>query len=194
MIIKPTNNLLNHLIAAHPLRQDKEFARSVFFVAEHDPTQALAYRIDLKSMSIDLGMIMTNLGIHGYVGSEPVYQGGVEHTNRLVVIHSLDYTCKSTHSIGFNLGISYDPSILQDIAKGHGPSQYRVIAGCHRWLGGFLEGEISGRSPWSIEHTWSVVKPTIDLMFEHDEEAQWRKIIDCRVQEEIVNWFSPVLG
>jgi len=193
MIIKPVN-LVNHLIAAHPRRQDKDFTRSVFLVAEHDPSQAMAYRIDAKSMSLDLSMIMTNLGIHGYIGNEPVYRGGTEHTNRLVLIHTLDYTCKSTHSIGNDLGISYDPSILKDIAQGQGPRQYRVIAGCQRWLGGFLEGELSGRSPWSVEHTWSVIRPTTSLIFDYDEDSQWRKIIDCHAQEEICNWFSPVLG
>lgn len=180
------------LIAAHPKRKDSVLSRSVVLIVDHDQQGTIGHRIDTKfNNDLDLQGVMGNLGII-YTGDEPLYKGGSENSNRLVIIHTLDYTSKSTIKLAPDLGISYDISILNAIAKGRGPRKFRALAGYQRWLAGFLEGEIMGHSPWHIEHSWSVVEPTEELIFDLDEKDQWLAVINHSTNTEVNSWFSHV--
>ena len=123
-----------------------------------------------------------------------MYKGGTEGTNRLQVVHTLDWSNNRTQRLGDNVGISYDASILKDIAEDKGPTRFRILAGYTKWLPGHLEGEISGIHPWRTEHTWSIVDATESLVFDSEDKDQWKSVIDCISSQEINRWFSHVQG
>lgn len=180
------------ILAAHPKRKDSVLGKSVVLVVDHDQNGTIGHRIDTKfNNGLDLQTIMGNLGIV-YTGDEALYRGGSENSNRLIIIHTLDYCTKSTIKLGPDLGISYDVSILTAIAKGQGPRKFRAVAGYQRWLAGFLEGEISGRSPWHTEHSWSIIEPTEELVFDLDEKEQWLAVINHNSSREVNSWFNHV--
>lgn len=182
------------LIAAHPKRKDSTFSKSVIIIVDHDKDGAIGHRIDHKFQNgLNLETVTNNLGIP-YAGDEPMYRGGPENVNRLIIVHTLDFHTKTTTKLTNDIGLTYDASILKAIAKGQGPRKFRAVAGYQRWLAGFLEGEITGYAPWNVEHTWIVTDPTEELVFDYEEQEQWRKVIETTGNLEINKWFSHVQG
>lgn len=180
------------LLAAHPKRKGHDLERAVMFIVDHDNQGTIGYRIDKKIITgLDLTSVMSNLDIL-YTGEESIYAGGSESLNRLHVIHTLDWSNRRTLKLSANIGVSYDVSILRDIAKNKGPKRFRVVAGYTKWPQGHLEGEIASRHPWRIEHSWIIAEPTEELIFDLEEQYQWRAIIDNESHKEIDRWFNHV--
>lgn len=180
------------LLAAHPKRNATALDRAVVLIVDHDENGTIGYRIDKKYPNgLDLAGVMNNLNIT-FEGEQAVYKGGTESLNRLQVIHTLDWRNKRTVTLDNNIGVSYDVAILSDIAKDRGPEKFRVVAGYTKWPPGHLEGEIAGKHPWRLEHSWIVVDPTEDLIFEIDEQEQWKSIIQFESNREIDRWFNHV--
>ena len=180
------------LLAAHPRRKDQNLDKAVMFIVDHDEHGTIGYRIDKKFVTgPDLASVMSNLNID-YSGDDAIFKGGSESVNRLQVIHTLDWSNKRTLQFGDNLGVSYDVSILTAIAKNQGPERFRVIAGYTKWPPGHLEGEIAGKHPWRLEHSWIVLDAKQDLIFDLDDQEQWRAVINHESHREINSWFSHV--
>lgn len=187
-------NYTGCLLAAHPKRSHETFQKSVMLIVEHDTDGALGHRIDQQFYNgLDLATVMSNLGI-AYTGNEPIYKGGPDGTNRLQVVHTLDWANSRTQQIGPGVGISYEASILKDIARDRGPRLFRVIAGYTKWLPGHLEGEVGGQHPWRIEHTWSITDSTESLIFDYEGKEQWKAVIDQTSSTEINKWFNHAPG
>jgi putative AlgH/UPF0301 family transcriptional regulator len=88
-----------------------------------------------------------------------------------------------------NLGVSHDVSVLAAISKGEGPEYFRVVAGYHKWLPGYLEGEILGEEPWDVTNTWGFVPATIETVFELDGIEQWYTVLSESSKLQVATWF-----
>jgi putative transcriptional regulator len=182
-------NYKGFLLAAHPKRPEPFLRRGVMLIIDHDKSGAIGLQIN-KPFTNDISFqtVMQNVGVP-HDGDQPLYSGGHESTNRIHVIHSLDWYTNNTTKITDTIGVSHDVSILTAISKSEGPEYFRVCAGFTRWLPGHLEGEISGEEPWKITQSWSFVPANIDLIFSNDDIDQWNKIIGEASKLQVANWF-----
>jgi putative transcriptional regulator len=190
MIMEDIDNYIGYLLAAHPKRQDPVLRRGVILVIDNDHSGAIGLQIN-KPMEnqTSLGRIMMSLGI-SYDKDNHVYFGGPENTNRIIVLHSLDWKSTGTTCLGSNFGISNDISVLAAIASDNGPQHFRAIAGVYRWLPGHFESELDGTPPFNeIGRRWSHVPASLDLIFGHDGLTQWHNLIEEHAKTLISSWF-----
>lgn len=184
------DNYVGYLLAAHPKRQEPILRRGVVLVIDNDHNGAIGLQIN-KPMEnqTSLGRIMNSLGI-AYDKDHPVYFGGPENTNRIIVLHSLDWTSSGTTTLGNNFGISNDISVLAAIASDKGPELFRAIAGVYRWMPGHFDSELDNIPPYNeIGRRWSVVPASLDLLFGNDGIDQWHNLLEEHARTEIANWF-----
>lgn len=182
-------NYTGYLLGAHPRRRDPLLNKGVMLVLEHDETGAIGLQIN-KPFVNDLSFetVMNNVGLHA-PDDQPLYNGGPTHSNRIHVIHSLDWYSNHTVKLTEQIGVSHDLSILAAIAANEGPSQFRVVAGYTVWQPGYLDGEVSGEEPWDVTASWSFVKAEPETVFQIDGVDQWHRIIMDSSKLQIANWF-----
>jgi putative transcriptional regulator len=182
-------NYRGYLLAAHPKRPDPYSRRSVMLIVDHDSTGAIGLQIN-KPFGGDLSFdtVMQNVGLH-CDRDQPLYNGGPEGTNRIHVIHSMDWYSPTTIKLNDQLGVSNDLSVLIALSKDEGPEHFRVMAGYSKWLPGHLEGEILGEDPWNISHTWTYIPSEPEIVFGMDDIDQWHKIIGDGARMQVASWF-----
>jgi putative transcriptional regulator len=182
-------NYKGYLLAAHPKRHDPIMRRSVMLILDHDSTGAIGLQINKPfTNDITFQTVMQNVGlVIDY--DQPLYNGGQESTNRIHVIHSLDWYSPSTIKVNDKIGVSHDVSVLTAIAANEGPEYFRVCAGFTRWLPGHLEGEILGEEPWNISHTWGFSPANVETLFGLDDIDQWHQVIGESSSLQVSNWF-----
>ncbi len=182
-------NYNGYLLASHPKRADSTLRRSTMLIIEHDPTGAIGLQLNKPyTNTVTFNSVMHNVGLKTD-NDQPLYNGGSESTNRIHIIHTLDWFSPTTNKVTDQIGISSDLSVLTAISQNQGPSHYRAIAGFHRWLPGHLEGEIFGESPWTINHSWSFIPALPEILFGYTDVDQWHKIITDSSRQQIANWF-----
>jgi len=184
-------NYRGFLLAAHPKRVDPYLRRGVMLILDHDSSGAIGLQINKPyGHDVSLDTVMQNLNLPLTSGQDqPLYNGGTEMTNRIHVVHTLDWYSPSTVKLTDQIGVSNDVSVLAAIANGEGPEYIRVIAGYTKWLPGHLNGEILGEDPWTINHTWTFVPANIDILFGLDDIDQWHKIIAESGRIQVSSWF-----
>lgn len=182
-------NYQGYLLAAHPRKVDAALEKSVILIMDHDDSGALGLQINkVFDNNISFDNVMKNVGLT-CPEDQPLYTGGLLATNRINVIHSLDWYSRHTTKLSNNLGVSHDVSVLAAISRDEGPEYFRVVAGYHKWLPGHLEGEILGEEPWNITNTWGFVPATIENVFELDGMEQWYTVLAESSKLQVANWF-----
>jgi putative AlgH/UPF0301 family transcriptional regulator len=158
---------------------------------DHDELGAGAVGLQINKpyiSSVTLNSVMKNVGL-SVENDQALYNGGPEATNRIHIIHTLDWSSPTTNKITDQIGISSDLSILTAISADEGPSYFRAVAGITRWLPEHLEGEILGEEPWDLYHTWSFVPAEPEIVFGYTDSDQWRKVIADSSREQVASWF-----
>jgi putative transcriptional regulator len=178
-----------YLLAAHPKRPEPLLRRSVMLILDHDSTGAIGLQINKPYTDITFDTVMNNVGLANPQGDQPLYNGGLEGTNRIHVIHSLDWFSPNTIKLTERVGVSNDMSVLAALSQGEGPEYFRVVAGFTKWLPKHLTGEILGEEPWNINHTWTFIPADLEILFNMDDTDQWHRIITESGKLQISSWF-----
>jgi len=183
-------SLKGYLIAAHPKRSDSLLKKGVILIIDQDYTGSIGLQINKPMVnSPNLSGVMHGLGIT-YNSDTPLYFGGIENTNRIIVVHSTDWSSSGTTKITDDVAISNDISVLAAISAGKGPSKFRAIAGYTRWLPGHLESEIDGDPPFhDINTSWSYIQANEDLVFATSGADQWHLTLEQSAKAQIATWF-----
>ena len=182
-------NYAGFLIAAHPKRADTVLRRSAILVIDHDTSGAIGLQINRPyTNNVTVDSVMQNIGL-SIDGDQPLYNGGTESTNRIHIIHTLDWFSPTTNKLTEQIGISSDLSVLTAISKHEGPAQFRAVAGFTRWLPGHLEGEVLGEAPWNINQSWSFTRAEPELVFGYTDIDQWHKVIADSSKKQVASWF-----
>lgn len=177
------------LLAAHPKRSNPFLRKGVMLILDHDKNGAIGLQINKPYVSdVTFSNVMENMGLD-LEQDQPLFNGGQEATNRIHVIHTLDWVSPTTNKVTDQIGVSNDISVLTAISEGEGPAYYRAIAGFTRWDTGHLEGEMIGEDPWTINHTWSFATAEPELVFGFDDIDQWHKVIAESSKIQVAHWF-----
>lgn len=190
IIMENDEHLKGQLIAAHPKRGDTVLRKGVLLVIDQDYTGCVGLQINKPmASSPNLASVMNSLGIP-YTNDTPIYFGGSENTNRIIVVHSTDWMSSTSTKITEDVAISNDLSVLAAISNNQGPNKFRAIAGYTRWLSGHLESEIEVESPYyDITSSWSIVPACEEFVFATEGVDQWHLILEQSAKAQIATWF-----
>jgi putative transcriptional regulator len=165
--------LTGKLLIAMPSMTDPRFERAVLLMVSHDQQHAMGVVINKPLADIELGDLLEQLAIDPRegAGGEPVYYGGPVHTDRGLVVHTLDYRSPHTVAISADFGVTASRDILVDIGGRTGernsPARFLLAIGHAGWGPGQLEQEIA-------VNAWCHADADADIVFASDASAIWR--------------------
>ena len=183
-------NFKGHLLASHPKQPEATLRKGVILMIRHDESGAVGLQINKQFYddTFTLSTVMKNLGLYTDT-DQPLYYGGEDATNRIHVIHSLDWYTGSTIKVNREIGVSNDVSVLAAIAENEGPEYFRVVAGYKKWGRGKLELEMAGKEPYTAVNSWNFSPATIESVFDLDNIDQWHAVNDESTKLQISSWF-----
>ncbi len=157
------------LLIAMPGMGDPRFERSVIFMCAHSDDGALGLIINKPALEYRFQDLLKQLGIRAIPADRDIrvhFGGPVEH-GRGFVLHSSDYVSDSaTLQVGDKFGMTATLDVLEEIAKGQGPSAAFLALGYSGWGPGQLEDEI-------MQNGWLTCDATPELVFGNDDDAKW---------------------
>lgn len=184
-----SNEFLNgKILVAPPKHLEGHFSKTIVLIAQHSLSGAWGVVVNKQARTVNMQNIMNAAGIE-YNGKEEIYVGGPVEPTRVQVVHSLDWHSQSTLRITDQIGITGDLSVLAAIAANDGPKFYRAGVGLAVWSAGQLDGEMSGKEPWTKGHQWLTTDANIELCLTGAGEEQWQRAIDDCINHQIANFF-----
>lgn len=178
-------DLVGQLLAAHPLNPNKQLSQSLVLVFGRDRSGSVGLCINKPYTGINFDLVMSNVGLGGEYDAL-LFQGGPMSTNRVFVVHSLDWSSPSTIVLNSSIGISTDLSILAAISSYQGPEYFRACAGYHFWEDSSLESDVNSSDS---KVTWSSVPADIELVFEVEPKDQWKVVLGQSVSNQVSKLF-----
>jgi putative transcriptional regulator len=184
-------NYTGKLIIAQPRCISNFFSKSAVLIGEHAHNGAWGVIINRVFSKLESGLTvaMAQAGLEVVDNIDhPLYVGGPIDTNRINVVHSLDWTSASTRVVTKDIGVTNDISVLSAIASNMGPEHFRACVGICRWGEGQLEGEMAGMPPWLPEHRWLRAPATLENVFNYQDTYQWQNAIVEAAKETTREW------
>lgn len=177
------------LLASHPKRLDSKLAEGVILIIDYSSRGSIGLQINKPILnSVGLEGIMENMGM-GLTCPAPLYEGGSISTNRINLIHSLDWASATTKKITDKIGVTSDISVLSALSLNQGPEYFRACVGCVLWEPNQLDIEIQGMPDIPIGNTWSYMPSNLEIVFEEDGPIQWHQVITESSKLRIASWF-----
>ncbi len=164
-----STSLDGKLLIAMPGMGDPRFERSVVFLCAHSEDGALGLIVNKPSREIRFGNLLEQLDLD--LGSPKrdirVHFGGPVENERGFVLHSGDYNSEAaTLQVSDRFAMTATLDVLEDIAKGDGPSSALLALGYSGWGPGQLEDEI-------LQNGWLTCDADEALVFGGDDESKW---------------------
>jgi putative transcriptional regulator len=156
----PTVNLTGHFLIAMPAMADKNFARTLTLVCEHNDQGALGVIVNRPiDMSLDdlferIDMTLESSRFQG----QPVYFGGPVQTDRGFVLHRPVGSFQSSIDIGNGLALTSSRDVLQSLGGENEPEEVLVTLGYAGWQAGQLEWELA-------QNAWLTVRADPQIIF-----------------------------
>lgn len=181
-------DLLGKVLAAPPINEDEYWGKSVIFIYEQNVENTIGVTVN-KPSEKTVADLCEHHGLN-YHGKELLYVGGPVNPSALLMLHTNDWHGDNTLEIGGDYRITSDKTMLHRLAQGDRPKQWRLILGMSAWKNGQLEGEISGKEPWSRSHSWLISEPTNSMVFGKEADVQWNHAIHISGKNMIDKFFS----
>ncbi|HDR27463.1 YqgE/AlgH family protein [Rhodovulum sp.] len=166
--------LSGKLLIAMPGMGDPRFERSVVFLCAHSEEGAMGLIVNKPMAELSFSDLLRQLGIARAPGARDIrvhFGGPVEHA-RGFVLHSGDYNSGSdtTLRVDGRFGMTATLDILEDIAKGQGPTDSLLALGYAGWGPGQLEGEIQ-------DNGWLTCEAVPEIVFDPADAAKWERAL-----------------
>lgn len=158
--LTPSVNLTGHFLIAMPAMADKNFARTLTLVCEHNDQGALGVIVNRPTdMSLDdlFERIDLTLDAPRFQG-QPVYFGGPVQTDRGFVLHRPVGKWQSTIDVGNGLALTSSRDVLQSLGGESEPREVLVTLGYAGWQAGQIEWELA-------QNAWLTVRADAGIIF-----------------------------
>lgn len=183
------SNRAGSLLIAHPnLPKGNPFYRTVIYIYNDNPGGTTGLILN-KPTTYPLYKILRGYGFPGDNIIGQVYFGGPVTEHKLHLIHSSDWYSKSTLPVDSNVSITSDSFMIEKLATGFGPREWRMTGGICAWQAGQLNLEISGKPPYRPENSWLTATANHAIVFDHDGEEQWKKAVQLSSEQMIDSFF-----
>jgi len=124
-----------------------------------------------------------------YLEQYPLYHGGPVKSQSVTMLHTEGWTSANTINIGNGLSISSDEFMLEKLASGDEPDNWRLFAGICMWSHGQLESELYGHSRPDNEDSWILAEPSIDDIFYDTYQDHWDHAIELFSSQMVKTYF-----
>ncbi|MBL8483585.1 MAG: YqgE/AlgH family protein [Rhodocyclaceae bacterium] len=156
----PRMDLTNHFLIAMPAMVDRNFARTLTYVCEHNEQGALGI---IVNRPIDMSLVDLFERIDIKLDAKdhaalPVYFGGPVQTDRGFVLHRPVGEWQSTLAVEGSIGLTSSRDILQAFGASGKPTDILVSLGYAGWAAGQLEFELA-------QNAWLTVKADPEIIF-----------------------------
>jgi putative transcriptional regulator len=193
MSTKLTNNdYSGHLLVAHPSNPLDELSKGVILLVSHTASIAIGIQINTIMPHMTLEAISDNIGLDVSDPRSrldvPLHYGGMHGSHRVQVLHTPDWKGLTTVAINKDICITNDVSILAALANGEGPSQFRPCAGYVMWEDNALDHQLDNRRD-NENYRWEIAPGTTDIVFDHNEDEQWRQSLLRAAHFTTAQWF-----
>ncbi len=165
-----TTDLTGQLLIALPSLEDPNFKQSVVYLCQHNEEGALGVVLT-KPSSLTLGEICDRLEIENHdpeLREIPVFFGGPVQSEQGLVLYSAEKLWEPSLAITEEIALTNSREILEDLVRGEGPQQYRVVLGHAGWGPGQLEAELR-------EDAWLTAPTGRELVFETPFTDLWER-------------------
>ena len=161
--------LAGQLLIAMPGMGDPRFEKAVVYMCAHSEDGAMGLIVNKPASDVSFDDLLAQLKIPKVDNADEIrvmFGGPVEH-GRGFVLHSSDYIAnESTLTVTDEVGMTATLDILEDIAKGDGPTQSLLALGYSGWGPGQLEGEIAANG-------WLTCAASSELVFGESGDDKW---------------------
>ena len=150
-----------------PNMVDRNFARSLTFICEHNDRGAIGVVVN-RPIDMTLATLFERVKIplsESAISNLPVHSGGPVQTDRGFVLHQPCGDWKSTLKVKDRLGLTTSRDILEAVGAGHGPSRLFVSLGYAGWTAGQLEHELA-------QNAWLTVPAVDSIVFDLPSEER----------------------
>jgi len=154
-------DLTDHFLIAMPAMVDSFFAKSLVYVAEHNPRGALGLIVN-RPIDMSLGSLLERIDVPlqaDGIANLPVFFGGPVQTDRGFVLHRPVGQRPSTLVVNEHVGLTSSRDILQAVAQRGQPRDLMVTLGYAGWSAGQIEHELA-------QNAWLTVPAQLRILFE----------------------------
>lgn len=169
MGMSSADSLEGKLLIAMPGMGDPRFERSVIFMCAHSPDGALGLIVNKPAPELKFASLIEQLGIDAGASKRDIriHFGGPVENGRGFVLHSGDYNSNdSTLRVNDAFGMTATLDVLEEIARGDGPSSALLALGYSGWGPGQLEAEI-------LQNGWLTCDAPPEIVFDTEDDAKW---------------------
>lgn len=161
-------SLEGQLLIAMPGMGDPRFEKSVVFMCAHSEDGALGLIVNKPTEDLSFSSLLEQLDIEVDPKRDiRIHFGGPVEHGRGFVLHTGDYRSnESTLHVNDTFGMTATRDVLEDIARGDGPSSALLALGYAGWGPGQLEDEI-------LQNGWLTCEASPDLVFGQDDDGKW---------------------
>ena len=154
---------------------DPRFARTVIYMIRHDASGAQGVVVNRPLREIPLALLLEQMGIEskGVPGTVRLHAGGPVENLRILVLHTAGYAGEGTLAVRDGFAVTWEPDILQAIARGKGPRRMLFAVGYAGWGPGQLEGEMKAGA-------WVRASADEALLFDDSDETKWERAMARR--------------
>lgn len=117
----------------------------------------------------------------------PVYCGGPVMTDRCTLIHSNDYKNTDTRLFNPHCSLTFNDAIIEDINKGVGPREWKVMLGHCQWHDGQLDAEIHRPGGW-LQQPWH----GIAWGGYRRKEKMWRRLVEIETHQDAHTFLDSI--
>ncbi len=162
-------DLTGKLLIAMPGMEDPRFAHSVVLMCAHSAEGAMGLIINKPMGEMTFASLLEQLSITENALSHdvPLLFGGPVEGARGFVLHSPDYRSQiSSLPVSDDFAMTATVDIIEDLAKGEGPTQALVALGYSGWGPDQLEQEIAMNG-------WLIADASHGIVFDNANDAKW---------------------
>ena len=179
------NDAQGKLLIAPPRLPDWRFQKSVVYMWKHDIGGASGVIINKKCNHPDFKHVCQEGGLNRDLKvNPPIWYGGPVLTNIIGVLHTLDFTLKSTNLVKKDLGFTLDRKMLEVIAQGAGPKQKLITMGMANWTEGQLEDELEALPPRKPAMSWLVLPYDEKIVFGPQPVDLWEMCVSRAIENK----------
>lgn len=176
------------LLIAKPSLKHPMFAESTVLVCQDSKFNTIGVILNKPSTEYTVADAC-ELDDLGFLLSEPLFQGGPVNPRSVTLLHTNEWFSSNTIQVTDELAMSSDPLMLEKIAMGNTPYEWRLFVGVCMWSYKQLDAEINGTAAYSPKGSWIVADSDIKHVFMHDTENQWEQSMELCASQLVNQYF-----
>lgn len=178
-------SLAGTFLVSTPQMPDPRFEKHVIYMCAHNAEGAMGVSVNRPNDFFSLAEILqgANLPIPNKKLA-PVHIGGPVDLESAFILYRSDYITEHKLDISETVSLTREIKVLEEIARGGGPTTYLFILGYTGWGPGQLENEL-------LNNGWLSLPANDGIIFDMPDEQKWKAAameygIDIATFEDVI--------